>query len=135
MSDKMKIKREVTVKAKLTEDLQKKLVADYQAIAKKLENDIADLEKRMKDLLGEVGKANPAQAVVIRQQLSLQKEEIENNRESVLNRAREIAKMELGSEVYQGTVEGISEIKVGDNLEEVLKAEIIIKDGKVLEFR
>ena len=135
MSNKMKIKREVTVKAKLTEGLQKKLVADYQAIAKKLDNDIADLEKKMKDLLGEVGKANPAQAVVIRQQLSLQKEEIEKNKESVLTRAREISKMELGSEVFQGTVEGISEIKVGDNLEEVLKAEIIIEDGKILEFR
>jgi len=135
MSGKMKIRREVTVKAKLTENLQKKLVKDYQDIANKLDGEIQALEQKMKDLLGEVGKSNPAQAVVIRQQLTLQKEDIQKNKDSVLNRAREISAMELGSEVFQGTVEGIAEIRVGDNLEEVLKAEIVVEDGKILEFR
>lgn len=135
MGNKMKIKRNVAVKSKLTESLQKKMIDEYQEVAKRLDGDIAMLEKKMKEVLPELGKTNPSQAVVFRQQLSLEKEQIEKNKETVLSRAREVAKMELGTEVVQGTIESIVEVKVGDNLEEILKAEIVVEDGKILEFR
>jgi len=131
----MQIKRTVTVKAKVTEALKKKMIEDLQLVAKNLDGDIARLEEKMKKFVEELTKNNPNQAVVVRQQMSLEKEQIMNNKEAVLTRAREVAKLELGAEITQGTVEGIVEVKVGDNLEELLKAEILVEDGKVLEFR
>lgn len=131
----MQIKRTVTVKAKLTENLKKKMIEDLQQVAKNLDGDVARLEEKMKQFVTQLTKDNPTQAVVVRQQMTLEKEQILKNKEAVLTRVKEVVKMELGTEVNQGTIEGIVEIKVGDNLEEALKAEILVEDGKVLEFR
>lgn len=131
----MNIKRTVAVKAKLTESLQKSMIAELQEVAKRLDDDIAAIEAKMAQLVKEVGKANPTQGVVIRQQLTLEKEQIQKNKEMVLNRVREVSKLALGTEVSRGTVESIVEVKVGDNLDDIMKAEILVEDGKIIEFR
>jgi len=132
---KMKIKRVVTIKAKLTETLQKKMIAELQEVIARLDRDIALIEEKMTKFVGELTKNNPTQAVVVRQQLTLEKEQIMKNKETVLDKVRAVSKMELGLEVTRGTVEGMVEVKIGDNLDELMFAEILVEDGKVLEFR
>lgn len=56
------------------------------------------------------------------------KAEAEDN----LKRAQEL---QLGAEVGHGTLERTVEVKVGDDLQALMGAEILTEDGKIIAFR
>lgn len=52
--------------------------------------------------------------------------------EAQLKRAQEL---QIGAEIGHGTLERTVEVKVGDNLEALMGAEILTEDGKIIAFR
>jgi hypothetical protein len=57
-------------------------------------------------------------------------------REQLIQQLSQIQQMPLGTEVQQGQVETTVDVKVGDSWEKiVMGAEIIVKDGIVVEIR
>ena len=56
------------------------------------------------------------------------KKEVEDKLERAEN-------LEIGSEIGHGQIERSVEIAIGSNLEELMGAEIVVEDGKVIAFR
>ncbi|MBQ2114018.1 MAG: hypothetical protein II195_02890 [Selenomonadales bacterium] len=48
---------------------------------------------------------------------------------------KEAEAIENGSEVVQGQLERLVEIKVGDDMQSIMNAEILLEDGKIVAFR
>lgn len=132
----MNIIKKVNVKAKMTDKLKKAMIADLQEVIDNLDGDLKRLDEKMTMLVGQLSKNNPGQAVVVRQQISLEKEKLMQNQENLKKRIAEIMNTPIGELVNQGTLDSVSEIKVGDNLTDVMaKSEIIVEDGVILEIR
>ncbi len=52
------------------------------------------------------------------------------------SRLREAQELQLNTEFTQGTIDGLVEVGVGDNLfDKISRTELIVKDGIVLEIR
>ena len=47
----------------------------------------------------------------------------------------EVKELTLGAEIPQGQLEQVITVKVGDNLDDIMGAEIILEDGVVKGFR
>ena len=47
----------------------------------------------------------------------------------------ETKKLAIGAEIIQGTLERNAEIKVGDNMREVMNVEVLVEDDKVVAIR
>ena len=53
----------------------------------------------------------------------------------VIEKLKETSDLEIGSEIVQGTFERIVELKVGDELPQIMNSEVLLEDGKILAFR
>ncbi len=133
--DKITIMRRIKVKAIVTERLKHELVQQIQEGIKKIEMELSFLEQRNKRALTELTlKASP-QVQAVREQFEWEKKKREEGRAALLEQLKKINGLEEGTEVLQGEVEGPVEIKPGDNWDEILDKEIIIKDGVVIHIR
>lgn len=126
------VKRTITVKAIVTEELKRRLGAELQAA-------LAGIDAELSRLL-----ASPAEAVAPEADSgrgdrpgSLPDEiaHRRGQREQVLLRLKEVARLELGSEIAHGSVEGSIEVKTGDDWPRLFAAEIVLKDGMVVAIR
>jgi 2-keto-4-pentenoate hydratase/2-oxohepta-3-ene-1,7-dioic acid hydratase in catechol pathway len=53
----------------------------------------------------------------------------------VIRELKEIARLEPGTEIVRGTVQGTVEVRPGDDWLRLLSAEIVLEDGRVVEIR
>jgi transcription elongation GreA/GreB family factor len=113
------ISRPVTVKAIVTPELKRQLAADLQSALARLDAEIGQLEAA-----GDRA-ASAAADINKRQQ----------QREQIVARMRELARLEEGQEIVQGTVDGIAQVRPGDEWARLLSAEIVLKDGRVVAVR
>ena len=125
------IKVPVTIKAKLTEKLKERLISDFTKTAQQMDLEIKQIElDREREL-----KNNPEQAGRIQQFFG---NEIAQRRQRIAeaNARREtIEKLTIGAEITQGTLERQVELKVGDNMREIMNVEILIEDDKIISIR
>lgn len=131
----MKIIRNVIVKQILTEnrkqELMNQLLFEKQQLQKELEQLKFQLHKKLKTTPNKERSLNATRT-------SFQKEM--NKREEKIAavdfKMHQLNKLEIGTELKDGTVQTIEEIHVGDDWEMIQQpAEIIIKDGKIHEIR
>lgn len=72
----------------------------------------------------------------VRQQLENERRVREQRREELFRQMQQIQQLELGTEIQNMTVETVVDVKPGDDWTKVLLgAEIILKDGIVVELR
>lgn len=131
----MIIHRSITVKARVTEELKLRIARELHEAIQQIEFETQKLEFQARRMLSQLEKQNPQQAQAFRQQLELEKQKRIEKKESLLEKLKEIADLEMGSEVVQGTVEGPYEVQIGDDWNSLLNAEILLEDGKVVEIR
>lgn len=48
---------------------------------------------------------------------------------------KDAKELSLGTEIPQGTLEQTVTVKIGDNLDALMGAEILLEDGKIVAFR
>ena len=129
--DSISIKVPVTIKAKLTEKLKERLISDFTKTAQQMDLEIKQIElDREREL-----KNNPEQAGRIQQFFG---NEIAQRRQRIAeaNARREtIEKLQIGAEITQGTLERQVELKVGDNMREIMNVEVLIEDDKIIAIR
>lgn len=143
----LKVTRTVTVKAVVTEELKARLGAELRAALTRLDAELDHLTPRERGpsaktrgdapSAGEAGIAPGGSSpgggaggdVAEERRRRLQQ------KEQVLARLKELARLELGSEIVQGTVEGQVEVKTGDDWQRLFAAEIVLRDGKVVAVR
>nr|WP_092067550.1 YlqD family protein [Dendrosporobacter quercicolus]NSL46648.1 YlqD family protein [Dendrosporobacter quercicolus DSM 1736]SDL58771.1 YlqD protein [Dendrosporobacter quercicolus] len=129
------LKCPVTIKAKVTDDLKKHLAAEIQENIKKADLELQQIEFHAKRLMAEQARQDAQGLIAVRQQIDGEKQKRIDFKNHLLDKLKETAQLELGSEIVQGTLDRIVELKVGDDLPKLMNAEILLEDGKVLAFR
>lgn len=132
----MLVRRAVTLTAIVTEQFKKELSEEIQATLDQLTMQEQQINLQAQRYVTELAKTNLEQAGAVRRQLEAERQRIEQGKSELRKRLGEIHTLELDSEYRQGTIEGMVELKVGDNIQEKLAgAEIIVKDQVVIEIK
>ncbi|WP_078554718.1 YlqD family protein [Bacillus alkalicellulosilyticus] len=131
----MKIIKTVIVKQVLTEKrkqlLLKQLAEEEEQYIKELEQLTFQLQKNQKQHT-----SNQERQRQIRKSFKEEIRQREEKLQSVDFKRHQLHKLELGTELKDGTVETVCDIRKGDHWDTMLaQSEIIIKDGIVHEIR
>ena len=136
MPDSVTIKREVILRAVVTEKLQQEIDEEFGQAIDELDRRITQLDIRAGQAVSELQRTNIQQAIALRQQVEAEKRRYQQAKDQLIQQQRQIEGLELGSEVVRGTLEGEVQLKVGDNVATALRGvEIIVKDDEVIEIR
>lgn len=133
--DRMTLKCPVTIKAKVTDELKRKMVAEIQDGIKKVDLEIQQVEFQGKRMLTEQAKVDAQGLPALRQQIDMERQKRLDFKNHLLQKLKETEAIENGSEVVQGQLERLVEIKVGDDMQSIMNAEILLEDGKIVAFR
>ncbi|MBS4913944.1 MAG: YlqD family protein [Veillonella sp.] len=133
--EEMTIRVPVTIKSKVTEDLKVKLTADLQHRLDLVEQDLQQLEFQAKRLESEQAKLDLQGIIQLRQQIEENKNQRLSIKADVAAKLKEVEKLDLGSEINQGTFERSVTVKVGDDFDALMGSEILLEDGKIVAFR
>ena len=133
--DRMTLKCPVTIKAKVTDELKRKMVAEIQDGIKKVDLEIQQVEFQGKRMLTEQAKVDAQGLPALRQQIDMERQKRLDFKNHLLQKLKEAEAIENGSEVVQGQLERLVEIKVGDDMQSIMNAEILLEDGKIVAFR
>jgi hypothetical protein len=132
----MKLRQDVGLIFIVTEDLKNRLTEEFKAAIDDVQQQIDQFDFRARHALAELQRADLNRAMAARQQIDAEKRRLEAVKRELQERSGEVVKMEIGSEYPRGTIEGLTEISVGDNLYEKLAGyQILVKDGVVVEIR
>jgi len=133
------IKRTVTVRAVVTprwkEDAEREIanaLADTEA-------QLAQMNQEGQQLIDEIRRqsANPLdprvqdQVASVQQQVTAKGSELEEQKRQMLEQQRQVRDLELEQVVEQGQIESLCEVRVGDNLADVLQAAVLVRDGVI----
>ena len=132
--DKMIIRVPVAVKAKVTEDLKLKIIADLQNTIKEIDADIQQFEFQAKKALHQAA-SNLQVLPALREQIDMERTkrtDAKAEAEAKLQRAKDL---QIGAEIGHGTLERTVEVTIGTDLEALMGAEILTEDGKIIAFR
>ena len=133
--DSMTLKCPVTIKAKVTEELKQRLVAETEEALQGVELELQQIEFHAKRLLAEQAKQDAQGLVALRQQIEAEKQKRLEFKNEMLAKLKATQELELGSEIVRGQLERVVDVKVGDDLNKIMGSEILLEDGKVLAFR
>lgn len=129
------VRRPVVIKVKVTEEFKRKIAAELQFNLNKIESDIQSLEFQNKRLINELEKQNPQGIPAARQHLENQRNKKLETKNQLLEKIKEVGTLSIGSEIVHGTIESVTDIKVGDNWLDILGVEIIVQDDVIVEIR
>ena len=138
--DSIKVTVPVTIKAKLTENLRKKLLENLNNNLKQVEYEIQQINLEEQKVLRQ---ENPdentpegqQEIMAIRQHFGMELAKREEYRAGALEEKSTVEKLGLGAEIEQGTLDRQVEIKIGDNMREVMNMEVLVEDDKVIAIR
>lgn len=133
--EEMTVRVPVAIKSKVTEGLKAKLIADLQQRLDFVDQDLQQIEFQAKRLLSEQAKIDAQGLIQLRQQIEEEKQKRLNFKADVAAKLKDAEKLELGSEISQGTMEQTITVKVGDDLDALMGSEILLEDGKIVAFR
>lgn len=132
------LKRQVAIKTIVTDVFKTNASAEIKQNLQQVDVNTQQLEFQAKRAVADAEKqgATPDQLENLQMQIEQQRQQLLAGKQELLQRLNMIAQLEANSEFLQGTLDNYVEIKVGDNLyEKVSNAEIILKDGVVVEIR
>ncbi len=94
------------------------------------------MEFHSRRVLADLQTTDITQAMTARRQIEAEKRRHETLKQDLAQQIEEAEKLEMGSEYPRGTIEGVVELKEGDNLlEKLTGSQIVVKDGVILEVR
>lgn len=129
--DSISIKVPVTVKAKLTEKLKEHLISDFTKTIEQLELEIKQIGiDHQRELQN-----NPGQEVRINQFFGNETAQRRQRIAEANLRKETVEKLAIGAEITQGTLERQVELKIGDNMREIMNVEVLIEDDKIIAIR
>jgi len=136
MADSVTIKRDVIMRAVVTDSLKEQLDEEFSDGIRQVDERITQLDVGARQYVTELQRSDIQQAMAVRQQVEAEKRRYRQVKDELIQRQRAIRELEVGSEVIRGTLEGEVEIRVGDNLQTALRGvEIVVRDDEVVEIR
>ena len=131
----MKLRVPVAVKAVVTELLKERMITDLEERLQAVEQDLMQIEFQAQRLMSEQAKLDPNGLAQISAQIEEQKQRANSFKAEVTAKLEEVKELSLGTELPQGQLDQVITVKVGDNLDNLMVAEILLEDGVVKAFR
>jgi hypothetical protein len=133
--DSVSLKCPVTIKAKVTETLKKHMLEEMKSNIEKVDLELQQIDIQAKRVLGQQAQENIQGVAGIRQQVEMEKQKRFEFKQQVEQKIEETEHLEIGAEIVQGTLERIVDVKVGDDMRELMNVEILVEDGKIIALR
>ncbi len=133
--DKMVVRVPVTIKSKVTEQLKAKIVADLKSSVQAASLDLEQFEFDARRAINEQANVNSDAVARLKEQIDFERSKRQSAKKEVEDKLERAENLEIGSEIGHGQIERSVEITIGSNLEELMGAEIVVEDGKVIAFR
>ena len=127
------IKAPVTIKAKLTDTLRKRITDELTQNIVGLELQQLDIEE--KKVIAEQAQNDLQRLQAIRQHFGMERQKRLDFKAQAEQKLADAKKLAAGAEIIQGTMERQVEVKVGDNFREIMNVEVLIEDDKVIAIR
>ena len=129
------IKRPVIIKIKVTEKFKSETIEQIEKALERVNLEIEQIEFQEKRISYNAEKQLKQRYLNLRQQMEEEKKKRLEVKTKLLEKIEEVKKWEIGLEVIEGTMESLVEVKEGDDWDRIMKSEIIIEDGKVIEIK
>ena len=133
--DKMVVRVPVTIKSKVTEKLKAKRGADLKSNVQAAGLDLEQFEFDARRAINEQANVNSDAVARLKEQIDFERSKRQSAKKEVEDKLERAENLEIGSEIGHGQIERSVEITIGSNLEELMGAEIVVEDGKVIAFR
>ena len=133
--DSISLKMPVTIKAKLTERLRKRISDDLAQKAQQVTMELQQIDIEEKRVIQEQAQGNLQALQAIRQHFAVERQQREAFKADTEQKLADIAKLALGAEIVQGQLERQVEVKIGDDFQSMMNVEILLEDGKVVAIR
>ena len=133
--DSISLKMPVTIKAKLTEKLRKRISDDLSQKIQQVTMELQQIDIEEKRVIQEQAQGNLQALQAIRQHFAAERQQREAFKADAEQKLTDIGKLALGAEIVQGQLERQAEVKVGDDFHAMMNVEILIEDGKVIAIR
>ena len=133
--DSISLKMPVTIKAKLTERLRKRISDDLAQKAQQVTMELQQIDIEEKRVIQEQAQGNLQALQAIRQHFAAERQQREAFKADAEQKLADIAKLALGAEIVQGQLERQVEVKIGDDFQSMMNVEILLEDGKVVAIR
>lgn len=132
--DKMLVRVPVAIKAKVTEDLKLKIIADLEETVKKIDMDTQQFEFAAKQAMNQA--AGNLQALpALREQIEAERAKIDEAKKEATDKLQRAKELQIGQEIGHGTLERTVEVTIGTDIDALMQAEIVTEDGKIIAFR
>jgi len=132
----MLLRRAVGLTVIVTEKYKSSLLSELRAAMQRIDAARGQIQFQLDRYVNEIAKTDLNQASQLRERLNAEKERLTEARSEMDARLREVEKLDIGGEYQRGTLEGVVEVEIGDNLFQKLGGTtVVIKDSVVIEFR
>lgn len=136
MPDSVIVKRDVVLRAIVTDALKADLDEEFGQAIDELDRQITRLDIGARQYVTDLQRSDIQQAMAVRQQIEAEKRRLQQTKDQLIQRRRQIGELEPGAEIIRGTIEGQTELRIGDNLQTALRGvEVVLKDDEVVEIR
>ena len=115
--------------------IKEKIVSDLETRLDMVNKDLEAIEFQAQRILADAAKVDATSLTAIRQQIDEEKNKRLAFKEEVTAKLKDAQELTLGTEIPQGTLEQTVTVKIGDNLDAMMGAEILLEDGKIVAFR
>lgn len=132
--DSIIVKVPVTIKAKLTEKLKASILADLEKNIQRVELEIKQINLQEKRTMEEQG-TDPQKAASIQQYFGMERQKRLEYRAEALEKKETTQKLAIGAEIVQGDLERQVELKIGDDMREIMNVEVLVEDDKIVAIR
>lgn len=144
MAESLSLRRQVVIKAIVTDNFKQQASAELQGALQNLDMNLQQLEFQGKRAIADLEKksispAGPMVAAQIEQlkgQIDAERNQLMAAKNDMLQKLNMIGQLEINSEFVQAQVDNFVDVAIGDNLYLKLSSpEVIVKDGLVVEIR
>jgi hypothetical protein len=136
MADSVTIKRDVVLRAIVTETLKQELDDEFSDAIDQIDQRITQLDVGARQYVTELQRNDIQQAMAVRQQIETEKRRFRQAKDQLIQRQRQVEELEEGTEIVRATIESHTEVSVGDNIQTALSGvEIVVRDDEIVEIR
>jgi hypothetical protein len=130
------IKRSIEVIVIVTDEFKEELKTELQLAADEAQRRMDQMELQGRRVLADLQRTDLNQAMSARRQIEAEKRRGDALKQDIQRQIEEAEKLELSTEYPRGTIEGVAELSVGDDLVKMVTgAQVVVKDGVVVEIR
>lgn len=133
--DTISVTRPIVWKAIVTDKFKAEMHQELERAKVRLDMEIQQLEFQAKRVLPDLERQNLRRAMAVRQELEDEKQKRVASIERLSDQIRELQELTNGEEIARGTLEGLAQVSIGDDITKILYAEIVTKDDLVVELR